>query len=92
MGSRQHSGNQALHKTGKTRAATATPLLRGRDADMAVWFMRRLQCLPCEHLTLIPAEIAVAAGRVETPQNDRRHNLLRMWERAHALNHGCAMD
>jgi hypothetical protein len=45
MPSRQHSGTQAHHKTGKTRAATATAVLRGRGADMAVWFMRRLQCL-----------------------------------------------
>ena len=63
MTSRQHSGIQALHKTGKTRAATATPLLRGRGADMAVWFMRRLQCLPCEQFTLFHAEIAAGTGR-----------------------------
>jgi hypothetical protein len=66
MASRQHSGTQALYKTGKTRAATATPLLRGRGADMAVWLMRRLQCLPCEQFTLFHAEIATTAG-------DREH-------------------
>jgi hypothetical protein len=63
MTSRQHSGTQALHKTGKTRAATATPLLRGRGADMAVWFMRRLRCLPCEQFALFHAQIAIGAGR-----------------------------
>jgi hypothetical protein len=92
MTARQHSGNQALHKTGKTRAATATPLLRGRGADMAVWFMRRLRGLPCEQFALFPAEIATAAGSVGIPRNDRRDNLLRTRERAHALDHGGATD
>ena len=41
---------------------------------MTVWFMRRLQCLLC----------------VETPTNDRRDNVLRTRELAHALNHGGA--
>jgi hypothetical protein len=63
---RQHSGTQALHKTGKTRAATATPLQRGKGADMAVRFMRWLQGLPCEQFTLFHAEIVTAAG-------DREH-------------------
>jgi hypothetical protein len=37
---------------------------------MAVWFMRRLQCLFCEEFTLSRAEIATDAGSVETPTND----------------------
>jgi hypothetical protein len=53
---------------------------------MAVWFMRRLQCLPCEQFTLFHAEIANHAGSVGTPTNDRRNNLLRRREPAHALN------
>jgi hypothetical protein len=92
MASRQHSGTQALHKTGKTRAATATALLRGRGADMAGWFMRRLQCLPCEAFTLFFAEIATAAGSVGTPTNHRRNNVLRTRQRAPALLHGGATD
>jgi hypothetical protein len=92
MASRQHSGTQAHHKTGKTRAATATALLRGRGADMAVRFMRRLQGLPCEQFILFHAEIATAAGSVETPTNDRRNDVLRTREHAHALNRGGATD
>jgi hypothetical protein len=59
---------------------------------MAVWFMRRLQCLPCEQFTLLYTGIAVAAGRVETPTNDRRNNVLRTRARAHALHHAGATD
>ncbi len=59
---------------------------------MAVWFMRWLQCLLCEQSTLFHAEIAADAGRAGTPQNDRRDNVLRTRERAHALNHGGAID
>jgi hypothetical protein len=88
---RQHSGTQALHKTGKTRAATATPLLRGRGADMAVWFMRRLLCLPCEQFALFRAEIATSGRRVGTPTH-HRDNLLRTRERAPALHHEGATD
>jgi hypothetical protein len=76
MTSRQHSGYQAFYKTGKTRSATAIPLRRREGTGMTVWFMRRLQCLLC----------------VETPTNDRRDNVLRTRERAHALNHGGAID
>jgi hypothetical protein len=92
MTPRQHSGIQALHKTGKTRSATATPLLRGRGADMAVWFMRRLQCLPCEQFTLFHGDIAAVAGSVGIATNDRRNNVLRTRERAQALNYGGATD
>jgi hypothetical protein len=46
------AGKAALNKTGKTRAAPATPVLR---ADMAVWSMRRLQCPPYEQFTLFHA-------------------------------------
>jgi hypothetical protein len=59
---------------------------------MAVWFMRRLQCLFCEENTLSRAAIAINAGRVKTPTNDRRDNVLRTWERAHALSRGGAID
>jgi hypothetical protein len=68
MTPRQHSGTQALNKTGKTRAATATPLLRGRGADMAVWCMRRLQALPCEHFALFHADMAIGAATPVTAQ------------------------
>jgi hypothetical protein len=58
---------------------------------MAVWFMRRLQCLLCEEFTLSRAAIATDAGSVGTPANDRRDNVPRTQERAHALNHGGAI-
>lgn len=58
---------------------------------MAVWFMRWLQCLLCEESSLLHVEIASDAGRVETPTNDRRDNVLRTRELAHALNHGGAI-
>jgi hypothetical protein len=59
---------------------------------MAVWFMRRLQCLPCEQFTLLHTEIATAAGRVRTSTNDCLNNVLRARERAHALKYGDAID
>ena len=59
---------------------------------MAVRFIRRLQCLFCEEFTLSRAEIVTDAGSVETPTNDRRDNVLRTRKRAHALNHGGAID
>jgi hypothetical protein len=89
MPSRQHSETQALYKTGKTRSATATPLLRGR---MAVWFTRWLQGLLCEEFTLFHAGIATGAGRPGTPTNDRRYNVLRTRERASASNRRGAID
>jgi len=58
---------------------------------MAVWFMRWLQCLLCEESSLFHVEIATDAGRAETPTNDRRDNVLRTRELAHALNHGGAI-
>jgi hypothetical protein len=58
---------------------------------MAVWFMRRLQCLFCEGNALSRADIAASAGSVETPTNDRRDDVLRTSERAHALSRGGAM-
>jgi hypothetical protein len=48
--------------------------------------------LRCEESTLFRAEIATDAGRVGTPTNDRRDNVLRTGERAQALNHGGAID
>jgi len=59
---------------------------------MAVWFMRRLQCLFCEEFTSFRAEIATDAGSVGIPTNDRRDNVLRTRECARALNHGGAID
>jgi hypothetical protein len=55
---------------------------------MAVWFVRRLQCL----FILSRAEIATDAGSVETPTNDGRDHVLRTRERAYALHHGGAID
>jgi hypothetical protein len=46
--------------------------------------------LLCEEFTLFRAEIATDAG-VATPTIDRRNNVLRTRERAHALNHGGAI-
>src|SRR5258705_12931597 len=89
MMSRQHSGYQAFHKTGKTRSATAIPQRRREGTGMAVWFMRGL--LPAlRRIHLFRVEIAADAGSVETPTNDRRDNVLRTRELAHALNHGGA--
>lgn len=59
---------------------------------MAVWFMRWLQYPLCEEFTLFPAEIATDAGRLGTPTNDRRNNVLRTRGRARALNHGGAIN
>jgi hypothetical protein len=56
-------------------------------ADMAVWFMRRLQCPLCEESTLFHAEIAIDAGSLRTPPTDCRNNVLRTRERAYAVNH-----
>ena len=58
---------------------------------MAVWIMPRLQCLLCEELTLSPAELATDAGSAETSANDRRDDVLRTREPAHALNYGGAI-
>jgi len=58
---------------------------------MAVWFMRRLQCLQCEEFTLFRAEAATDAGSTETSTNDRRDKLLRTRQRAHALKRGGAI-
>jgi hypothetical protein len=56
---------------------------------MAVWIMPRLQCLLCEEIIL--SRTATDAGSAETPANDRRDNVLRTRERAHALNYGGAI-
>jgi hypothetical protein len=58
---------------------------------MAVWIMPRLQCLLREEFTLSRAELVTDAGSAETPANDRRDNVLRTRERAHALNYGGAI-
>jgi hypothetical protein len=69
---------------------------------MAVWFMRWLRCADTiqtangvaittgEEFTLFCAGIATDAGRVKTPTNDRRDNVLRT--REPALNYGDAID
>jgi hypothetical protein len=59
---------------------------------MTGWFMRRLQCLPCEQFTLFHLEIAGGAGRLRTPTNDRRNNALRTRKRAAALHRGGTTD
>jgi hypothetical protein len=56
---------------------------------MAVWFMR---CLLCEKFTLFRAEITADAEAWQHQQNNRRNNVLRIRECAHALNHGGAID
>jgi hypothetical protein len=43
---------------------------------------------PCEQFTLFHAEIAIGAGSPATPTIDRRNNVLRTRERAHAMSHG----
>jgi hypothetical protein len=48
--------------------------------------------LLCEEFTLFRTAIATDAGRVATPTNDHRDNVLRTRQRAHALNHGGAID
>jgi len=53
-------------------------------AQAAVPALRRIH--------LFRVEITTDAGSVETPTNDRRDNVLRTRERAHALNHGGAID
>jgi hypothetical protein len=58
---------------------------------MAVWIMPRPQCLLCEAIILSRTELATDAGSAETPANDRRDNVLRTRERAHALNYGGAI-
>jgi hypothetical protein len=59
---------------------------------MAVWFMRRLQCLLCEEFTLSSRRNHRRRWSVGTPTNERRDNVPRTRERAHALNHGGAID
>jgi hypothetical protein len=91
MTSRQHSGTKLSIRRGKLARRRQTTAAR-EGADMAVWFMRRLQCLFCEEFILSRAEIATDAGSVETPTNDRRDHVLRTRERAYALHHGGAID
>jgi len=88
MALRQHSGTKLSIRRGKTRSATATPLLRGR---VPIW--RYGSCAGCsacsaKNPTLFHAEIAPDAGSLRTPTNDCRNNGLRTRERAHALNYG----
>jgi hypothetical protein len=40
----------------------------------------------------VSRRVATGSGRVGTPTNDRRDNVLRTRERARALNHGGAID
>jgi hypothetical protein len=87
MAPRQHSGSKPLQDGENPHGDDNTTAAR-EDADMAVWFKRRLQCLHCEESALFDAEIAPGAGRPRTPANDCRNNVLRTQGRAHALNHG----
>ena len=66
MTSRQHSGTKLSTRRGKLARRRQTTAAR-KGADMAIWFMRRLQCLFCEEFILSRAEIATDAGSVETP-------------------------
>jgi hypothetical protein len=45
-----------------------------------------------EEFTQVSAEIATDAETVGTPTNDRRNNVWHTRQRAHALNHGDAID
>jgi hypothetical protein len=92
MTPRQHFRYPSSQQDGANPLGDGNTTAAREGADMAVWFMRRLQCLPCEQFTLLHTEIATAAGRVRTPTNDRRNNVLRTRERAHALKHGGATD
>jgi len=58
---------------------------------MALALMRWPQCLLCEEFTLSHVEIAADATRPGTSIDDRRDNVLRTRERAHALNYGDAI-
>jgi hypothetical protein len=55
---------------------------------MALAFVRWPQCLLCEEFALSQVEIVADATR---PINDRRDNVLRTQEPAHALNYGGAI-
>ncbi len=48
--------------------------------------------LLCQEFTLFRAAIATDAGSVATPTNDHRDDVLPTRQRAHALNHGGAID
>jgi len=74
---------RVFEKTGKTRAAAAIALLRGRTG-MALWFMRCVRGL-LRGRSIV--EIAADAGRARTSMNDRRHNALRMLASERALHH-----
>jgi hypothetical protein len=53
--------------------------------------MRWSQYLLCEEFTLFHVEIATDVETLGAPTNDRRDNVGRTRERAHALNHGGAI-
>ena len=91
MRSRQHSGTQAFHKTGKTPLGDGNTIAAREGTGMAVWSMRWLNCLLCEQSALFQVEIATDARRLGTPTNDRRDNVLRTRERAPAPNRGRAI-
>jgi hypothetical protein len=58
---------------------------------MALALIRWPQCLRCEQFTLSHVEIAADAARPGKSINDRRDNVLRTREGAHALNRGGAI-
>ena len=86
MSLRRHCGSKLHNKTGKTRSATANPLLRGGDRYggmvHALVAMRRSGANRRRHLH----------AAAETPTIDRRNNVLRTRSRAPALHHGGAID
>ena len=91
MTSRQHSGTQAFHKTGKTPLGDGNTTAAREGTGMAVWSVRWLHCLFCEESALFRVELATDVRRMGTPTNDRRDNVLRTPKRAPALNRGGAI-
>src|SRR5260221_6362197 len=83
MTSRQHSGTKLSIRRGKLARRRQTAAAR-EGADMAVWFMRRLQCLFCGEITLSRAENGTDAGNVGKPTNERADKPLRTRGHAHA--------
>jgi len=90
MMSRQHCGTKLSTRRGKLARRRQYHCCVG-GYRYAVWFMRWLQCPLCEEFTLFHVEFAADAGSAGTPTNDRRDDVLRTRERAHALNHGGAI-
>ena len=52
---------------------------------MAVWFMRRLQGVPCEQSYQFDVDIAAGARKTRIPINDQRDDALRALARSLSL-------